>query len=151
MKTHWSTALSLLILTLWCSNSEASYRCPPEYTHYSDMDICLRLSEDTAKWEGAKYNCEKNGETLLALDNLRLINWFKTLRAQNPYWAKNDIISNNIVLEIETGSSQVVRNGHTRHACIVVINAPKYTWDDYGCYSLQRYVCEIPGKDYQLP
>ncbi|KAF6028552.1 hypothetical protein EB796_013142 [Bugula neritina] len=161
---------SLLILTLCCANSnKESYRCPPEYTHYSDMDICLRLSEDTANWEGARLTCENNGETLLALDNLRLINWFKTLRTQNPYWAKNDIVwisgrkvqgepwkwhgrsVNNIVLgdwdRFQPSGETISYPG----ACISVLGAPKYTWDDYGCYSLQRYVCEIPGKDYQLP
>ncbi|KAF6028549.1 hypothetical protein EB796_013139 [Bugula neritina] len=150
MKSQWPTVLSLLIITLCRANSKANYRCPPEYIHYSDMDICLRLSEDTANWEGARLTCENNGETLLALDNLRLINWFKTLRARNPYnepWKWHGRSLENIVLG-DWDHLQPNGNASFPGSCISVLGAPKYTWDDNGCYSLQRYVCERPGQNH---
>jgi len=77
--------------------------------------------------------------------------WISGRKVQGEPWKWHGRSVNNIVLgdwdRFQPSGETISYPG----ACISVLGAPKYTWDDYGCYSLQRYVCERPGKDYQLP
>jgi len=55
--------------------------CPSGgYVHSNNNSICARMSQDKRSWDSAKAACEESGDTLLVLDTLELITWFKTQR-----------------------------------------------------------------------
>ncbi|KAF6018994.1 hypothetical protein EB796_022693 [Bugula neritina] len=73
--------------------------------------------------------------------------WISGKKLDNEPWKWHGRSLENIVLG---DWDHLQPNGNTSFpgSCILVLDAPKYTWDDYGCYSLQRYVCERPGQDH---
>ncbi|KAF6028556.1 hypothetical protein EB796_013146 [Bugula neritina] len=80
-------AAATIFLTFSILTSESvKDPCPSRYEHNPFSNTCVRLIETQKDWRSAKGYCESAGETLLVLDTLESINWFKTLRTLNKKW-----------------------------------------------------------------
>jgi len=59
-------------------------RCPLDYTYNPYSDMCYRLSRKIETWINAQKECQKKGESLIVLDTIQDINFFRTLLLQDP-------------------------------------------------------------------